>query len=291
MEGLRKTVGNGRNTWFWEDKWVGNFRLRDKFPRLYNLCQEKSVRIWDVGEWMGDTWVWKWGWRRNLRDREMAILLELSDLIDRYPLKREEKDKWRWEPEPNGTYTTRSVYEWLTTKDDGTRDNGVVDNGFNLVWNKLSPLKVAFHAWRVLWERLPTKTNLQRRNSLPPNVDVKCVFCESTAETVRHIFFECEFSHKVWMECCNWLGVVTVLPSNPTMNQLHFSSFLRGRRGRIDVVCVWEGIVWTLWKWRNSKFFKGIEVSVNKIVDEIKARLWSWIGIKGTRWNNFGFED
>ncbi|KAL8498902.1 hypothetical protein ACS0TY_022029 [Phlomoides rotata] len=56
-------------------------------------------------------------------------------------------------------------------------------------------------------------------------------------------------------------------------------------------VCIWEGIVWTLWKWRNARIFKGTEVLSDKVIDEIKVRLWSWIGTKDTRWNQFSFEE
>jgi hypothetical protein len=33
----RKKVGNGENTMFWEDVWLGNIPFRERFARLYNL--------------------------------------------------------------------------------------------------------------------------------------------------------------------------------------------------------------------------------------------------------------
>jgi len=33
-------VGNGRKIRFWEDKWVGNVKLKEKFPRLFSICSE-----------------------------------------------------------------------------------------------------------------------------------------------------------------------------------------------------------------------------------------------------------
>jgi hypothetical protein len=32
--GLKKTIGNGVNMWFWEDLWWGNQSLSEAFPRL-----------------------------------------------------------------------------------------------------------------------------------------------------------------------------------------------------------------------------------------------------------------
>jgi hypothetical protein len=41
---IRFRVKNGTNTRFWEDRWVGNFKLKDRFPSLYNLTRKKRAR-------------------------------------------------------------------------------------------------------------------------------------------------------------------------------------------------------------------------------------------------------
>ncbi|KAL8477969.1 hypothetical protein ACS0TY_030029 [Phlomoides rotata] len=201
------------------------------------------------------------------------------------------QDTWRWEPSPDGYYTVHGVYEWLVNQDGGDEEAGDRDSSFGLVWNKFAPLKVDVHAWRLLRERLPTTTKLQRQHSLPAHVDVLCVLCGNCPELVRHIFFECEFSYKVWMECCKWMGVVTILSSIPSTNLLHFSNFFRGKRGKNAAVCVWECVVWSLWKWRNAKVFRAGECRVSKVVEDVKARLWSWLVVKDIRCTKFIFAD
>ncbi|KAL8529981.1 hypothetical protein ACS0TY_007160 [Phlomoides rotata] len=69
------------------------------------------------------------------------------------------------------------------------------------IWNKFTPAKVTANSWRLLWDRLPTKVNLRRRNILDTNQNLRCVLCNEKDETGRHIFFECEVSYKVWMTC------------------------------------------------------------------------------------------
>ncbi|KAL8552119.1 hypothetical protein ACS0TY_000978 [Phlomoides rotata] len=71
------------------------------------------------------------------------------------------------------------------------------------------PIEAIAYAWRVLWDRLPTKVNLQRRNVISSNDNLKCVFCGDKDESGNHIFFECQFSYKVWMSCFNWLVIST----------------------------------------------------------------------------------
>ncbi|KAL8503880.1 hypothetical protein ACS0TY_022562 [Phlomoides rotata] len=103
---------------------------------------------------------------------------------------------------------------------------------FKILWNKFTPEKVRINAWRVLWKHIPTTTELLRRNALPPNAKVNCCFCDSSPESVRHIFFECSLSYNLWMECLNWIGIKTTIPSNPSSNLLFFSTILSGKRER-----------------------------------------------------------
>jgi len=35
----------------WEDKWLGDEELKDKFLRLFSICSGKSDKLWQGGEW------------------------------------------------------------------------------------------------------------------------------------------------------------------------------------------------------------------------------------------------
>jgi hypothetical protein len=35
-------LGNGTQVFFWEDKWVGDIRIKDLFPGLYNIVRKKG---------------------------------------------------------------------------------------------------------------------------------------------------------------------------------------------------------------------------------------------------------
>jgi len=41
-ESISKSVGNGFNTFFWSDFWVGSMKLRERFRRLYDLSIHKD---------------------------------------------------------------------------------------------------------------------------------------------------------------------------------------------------------------------------------------------------------
>jgi len=67
---FRWKVGNRKEIRFWEDKWVGNLELKNKFPRLFSLCGDKDLLLECCGVWEEGDWSWKLGWRRNLFEWE-----------------------------------------------------------------------------------------------------------------------------------------------------------------------------------------------------------------------------
>jgi hypothetical protein len=44
----RRVIGEGRNTLFWYDNWVGDTPLRFKFPRLFYLTVSKECSMEDM---------------------------------------------------------------------------------------------------------------------------------------------------------------------------------------------------------------------------------------------------
>jgi hypothetical protein len=41
-------IGNGMNTKFWEDTWLGNKSLAEQYPSLYNILKCKQVSVANV---------------------------------------------------------------------------------------------------------------------------------------------------------------------------------------------------------------------------------------------------
>ena len=41
-------VGNGMNTRFWEDTWLGVTPLAQQYPMLYNIVQRKQVSVANI---------------------------------------------------------------------------------------------------------------------------------------------------------------------------------------------------------------------------------------------------
>ncbi|KAL4556315.1 hypothetical protein LXL04_038962 [Taraxacum kok-saghyz] len=54
----KRCVGNGRETRFWDDCWIGNRPLRMVFPRLVALDVDPTCMVAD--RWFDGGWRWQW---------------------------------------------------------------------------------------------------------------------------------------------------------------------------------------------------------------------------------------
>nr|GEW52503.1 RNA-directed DNA polymerase, eukaryota [Tanacetum cinerariifolium] len=82
MESIRKKLGNGANTFFWEDVWRENTALKHKYPRLYALELNKNI--------------------------EVAAKLAQTSLIEGVSL-GVMNDRWTWAFEGSGDFSVTSV--------------------------------------------------------------------------------------------------------------------------------------------------------------------------------------
>jgi len=80
-ENIRTVVGDGWNTLFWYDNWIGDIPLRFKFPRLFDLTVDKECNMEEMRRlsWGGDgrAWVWRrhlFAWKEE-SVRECVVLL------------------------------------------------------------------------------------------------------------------------------------------------------------------------------------------------------------------------
>ena len=63
------------------------------------------------------------------------------------------------------------------------------DGVFEELWNLKITAKASIFAWRLIKDRLPTKSNLHRRQVVLE--DSLCPFCKIREEDASHIFLEC----------------------------------------------------------------------------------------------------
>lgn len=169
--------------------------------------------------------------------------------------------------------------------------NPIASSILGRIWSKISPLKTSAMAWRLIQHRLPTRVNLMKRNILPQNCNTNCLFCNLKPETAAHIFIECNVSSKIWYACYNWLSVLGAGHIQISLHFLSHSSILVGKKGNTFATSLWICIVWIIWKGRNKVIFYGKYFDLEKALDEIKGRFWSWCLVKYPSFCNYSFCD
>ncbi|GAU52005.1 hypothetical protein TSUD_418090 [Trifolium subterraneum] len=144
-ESIERRLGNGADTLFWIDSWLGGVPLRDRYRRLYDLATNKSLSVADMRELGWEEGGMAWQWRRRLWVWEEEMLGECIGLLHTIVLQTNISDSWIWRYDIGGGYSVRGAYSVLTTLD------GVIMAGASeLIWHKQVPLKVSVLAWRLL---------------------------------------------------------------------------------------------------------------------------------------------
>lgn len=72
MTKVRKKIGNGENTLFWHDIWVGDNPLKVVCPRLFLISPSQNASVSSCGFWDGLIWRWAFAWKRALRPRDIC---------------------------------------------------------------------------------------------------------------------------------------------------------------------------------------------------------------------------
>ncbi|GKB12598.1 RNA-directed DNA polymerase, eukaryota, partial [Tanacetum coccineum] len=181
---LKKTA-NGSNTFFWKDAWCKEgIRLKDLFPRLFALENNKDCLIVDRWKLINGTWRAVWDWRINHRGRALDDLTNLSSIIGDLSLSPGTNDKWLWSCDATGVFKVRSITSLIQNK---LLEYCKLDN--HLLWNSWIPRKVNICVWRASLNRLPSRLNLQNRGVALSSI--LCPLCEdelSLQETFPRLF-------------------------------------------------------------------------------------------------------
>ncbi|GLT88308.1 hypothetical protein SLE2022_063410 [Rubroshorea leprosula] len=268
--GFEVKIGDGRDTKFWLDEWVGGSALSNKYPRLFLLSTGENHNVKDMGNWTNGRWQWKLVWKRQLRLWEEDLETDLTEMLRTTHPIQDKEDNWWWKPDPSGIYTSKSAYSHLLK--DGT--NIMVD--FKRLWKAPIPSKVSAFYWQLLHKKLPTKDNLATHGILKDHNNLRCCWCNSSTETPDHLFINCNLASTLWMKCYQWWGKQYVL-GNSCMKVLEQHKWYGGPKS-LDKGwnIIWFAVVWTLWLGRNDRIFNAKEAKSDYFFQLVQTRSFYW---------------
>lgn len=202
------------------------------------------------------------------------------NFIQDFRLSIDHEDEWRWLPSASGKYATASAYSEILRQQPVMTVSRNFAKACKWVWNSLAPIKVSTMGWRLLWKRLPTKSNLIKRGVRISDEEEVCTRCGLYGEDEVHVFYSCEFAKVVWNLIYVWIKHPLIIHVDPV---IHFNSHVgifKSKRGKTISACIWACTVWAIWKARNELIFHNKAVSPERVVEEIKGRIWSWCLVK-----------
>lgn len=119
---------------FWEDKWLGNFILREKCPTLFNIVSKKHATVASVFS----TVPLNVSFRRALIGHNLSFWQDLIARICHVQLNKID-DIFRWNLNQYGLFTVSSMYNALISI-------GNILFDMNL-WKLRMPLKIIIYMW------------------------------------------------------------------------------------------------------------------------------------------------
>jgi hypothetical protein len=144
-------LNNGCNIRFWEDKWMGNYSLKELYPTLFAITRKKHISVASVFSTVPLNILF----RRGLVGNNLTLWHNLVGRIAHIRLNNT-YDKFVWGLHQNGIFSVKSVYLPLIS-DSRVRLNSTI-------WKLKLPLKIKIFLWYLECGVILTKDNLIRKN-------------------------------------------------------------------------------------------------------------------------------
>ncbi|XP_016177792.1 uncharacterized protein LOC107620087 [Arachis ipaensis] len=269
-------IGDGRRTRFWEDIWLRGGLLKDMFPRLFSVSNQRGSVIGDCGFWDGLEWRWNFQWRRELFQWELDLLNQMHETLRLVNLVYEREDRVVWKFDKHGVYSTNSFVQELQVE---LLPEDIASFSFTrTIWKGLVPPRVELFIWFVLTGRVNTKERLSRLGVVNQE-DVVCVLCNKGVEFGHHLFLACEFAWQVW---CAWLTFAGRQWSCPGTLKEHFQSWTElstSKQERKRWMVSFCAIIWNIWLERNRRIFQNKGKGVEDIIHQSFMNFKEWLGV------------
>ncbi|GJY89595.1 RNA-directed DNA polymerase, eukaryota [Tanacetum coccineum] len=260
---MQKKLGNGADTYFWEDLWHGDMVLKQRYPRLYALEVKKTV---DVASKLSQENL-TWSFRRAPRSGvEQDQLTDLTTYVEGVVL-GVTPDRWYWTLDGSGEFSVASARKVID-------DNRFPEVSTQTRWIKAVPIKVNIHAWKVRMDCLPTRLNISRRGIDIPSI--LCPVCGSVTESSSHLFFDCLVAKDNFRKICRWWEVdfMEVHTFDEWVSWIVNLRIPIKHKRLLEGVCF--GLWWLIWAYRNKCVFGVVSPSKADIFYDVVSYSFYW---------------
>ena len=249
VQNIRLVVGKGDTIRFWEDIWVGVCPLKESFPRIFHLSNNRKMSIHSVVSWSSaNVFSWNLTFFRNFNDREFSEYLSLLQVIQNANLNQNLSDKRVWTAHQSGEFSCKSFFDILSSS-----QNTTPLPQFNFIWKRGVPSKIKVFAWLALLGRVNTCDLLQKWRPYMCFSPSWCVLCKDHGEDIDHILLHCKFVRLLWNRLFGFMGVLPRRWAEAVNIKWSF------KQSGSKFKCIWRlllmAVAWSTWLERNKRVF------------------------------------
>nr|GEY02190.1 RNA-directed DNA polymerase, eukaryota [Tanacetum cinerariifolium] len=178
---VKKKVGDGEQTLFWEDSWLSDPPLKNIFPRLYYLETNKHASVAAKFRDTSMSASFRRVLRGGLEEEQFQLLVDKVAPVILFSI----KDRWVWTLDSGGEFSVKSARSYID-------DYLLPIVGPPTRWVNVVPIKINIFAGRISLDRLPTRFNLSFRG-----IDVSSILCPICSSLERLLLTS--FFHAMWL--------------------------------------------------------------------------------------------
>ncbi|XP_022032573.1 uncharacterized protein LOC110933670 [Helianthus annuus] len=254
-------IGNGQNTSLWYDMWCEDCPLSRYVSPRHISREGLSIysRVADVV--VDNNWQWPEAWRDLF-----PILFQLNPV----QIHSNKTDTIAWKDSDGKLVPFSTKLAWDAIR---RREQKVLWD--KAVWTSCWIPRHAFHLWLVFREKLWTQDRI-RNVQIISNGSMNmmcCMLCFNNLESHSHLYFECEYSAKVW----NSLKVRAELDDvsgrwEDVAEWMNVNAKLKSVKAVIGKLLV-AAITYFLWQERNSRLHNNQPRPPEKLVEIISETI------------------
>ncbi|GJR14799.1 RNA-directed DNA polymerase, eukaryota [Tanacetum coccineum] len=189
---VKKKIGNGEATSFWNNVWLGDSPLKQAYPRLYLIELDKHASVASKLRDNSLTGSFRRSPRSGIEEVQLLLLISNTSSV----MLPNISDRWTWRLDSSGVFSVKSAREFI---DDSFLPKANVPTR----WVESIAIKISIFSWRVSLDKLPTRLNLSLRGLDIPSI-IFCL-CSIVVESTSHLLFSCQLARQLMLKVARWL--------------------------------------------------------------------------------------
>lgn len=175
----------------------------------------------------------------------------------------QEEDTVLWSASPNGKFNQKATYNNLM-------NHLPLEPQFSLVWGKWNVPKHSFIAWQLLSGSISTQNRLIKHGVLNSS---SCVFCQTSRENARHLFFNCPFSATIW----NKVKALVGMDVSPRSSEAEWFYIIQNNAQNCQLSALMNNFlsatIYATWRERNGRIFKHRKNTADEVYASLVSNL------------------